>query len=217
MSFVSNVGGLPDALHAGLLDTDDDEPSDGVVQPEDAPSDHDDQPDDDLPENPPPPPARVPALPDMRKVMQVAGGPNYGDILREVDDHFGPDADGIPSERCGGESRRPLLKRKASQISRSVAETFAYLTSKTASQEEAAQILEGFGNVSLVFLLFDGNLTTYSVYFCIQMHIKLYLCIFDLTNASALLSRRGRTISHLAYHVKRHTDGHDAWSQDLRG
>jgi len=83
--------------------------------------------------------------------MQASGGPNYEVVLQAIDADMpvGPNPDPIPSERCGGESRRASLKRKASDITRSTAETFAYLTSRTRSIQEAADVLEGFGNVSL--------------------------------------------------------------------
>ena len=97
-----------------------------------------------------PPPAPAPQRQaDMRKTMQAAGGPNIEHVIRAIDTDMGPNPDPIPSERCGGELRRASLKRKASRISRSTAETFAYLTSKTSSIEEAADVLETFGNVSL--------------------------------------------------------------------
>jgi hypothetical protein len=47
-----------------------------------------------------------------------------------------------------------VAKRKASHITRSTAETLVYLTSKTKSVEEAADIFESFGNVSLCVLFF---------------------------------------------------------------
>jgi len=100
----------------------------------------------------PPPGAAAPRhVPDMRTVMQRTGGPNHEDMLRELDDHMGQGNSGFPSERCGGGARRLLLKRNASQMSRSLSETFAYLTSKTASTQEAADVLQTFANVGLVF------------------------------------------------------------------
>ena len=102
-----------------------------------------------------PPPAPAPRhQADMRKTMQAAGGPNIEHVMRAIDTDMGPNPDPIPSERCGGELRRASLKRKASRISRSTAEVFAYLTSKTSSIEEAADVLETFGNVSLCVLVF---------------------------------------------------------------
>ena len=48
----------------------------------------------------------------------------------------GPDPRCIPSERCGGESRRETLKRKAAHISRSgsTSKVFAYCTTVQAEQ-----------------------------------------------------------------------------------
>ena len=85
---------------------------------------------------------------DMREVMRAAGGPNFLTVLHNTDVHMGPHSDKIPSERCGGEARRANLKRKARHIARSAAETFAFSTLRTVSIEEAADILETFGNVS---------------------------------------------------------------------
>ena len=48
----------------------------------------------------PPPVAAAPRrVPDMRTVMQRTGGPNYEDILCELDGHMGPGNRGFPSER----------------------------------------------------------------------------------------------------------------------
>ena len=82
---------------------------------------HDDAPADDqaVPASPQNPPVAVAPrhIADMRTVMRKVGGPDYEEILRELDDHLGPGNHVFPSERCGGEARRLLLKRKASQMS----------------------------------------------------------------------------------------------------
>ena len=78
------------------------------------------------------------------QVMLAAGGPNYESVLRDTDSHMGPDSENIPGERCGGEARRANLKQKARFITRSVAETFAYCTSKTVSNEDAGDILKTY-------------------------------------------------------------------------
>jgi hypothetical protein len=104
-----------------------------------------------------PPLAPAPAFlqqAEMHKIMQAAGGPNIENVVRGIDADMGLNPDPIPSERCGGQSRQALLKQKASHITRSTAETFTYLTSKTKSVEEAADVLESFGNVSLCVLFF---------------------------------------------------------------
>ena len=52
-----------------------------------------------------------------------------------------------PSERAGGESRRIGNKRKADKITRSAAEDFALLTSRTTSEHHAADFLSTVSNV----------------------------------------------------------------------
>ena len=87
-----------------------------------------------------PPPAPAPRRQaDMRKTMQAAGGSNIEQVMRDIDADMGPNPDPIPSERCGGESRRASIKLMASRITRSTAEVYAYLTSRTSSIEEAAE------------------------------------------------------------------------------
>ena len=113
---------------------------------------------------------------DMRKTMQAAGGPNIEHVMRAIDTDMGPNPDPIPSERCGGELRRASLKRKASRISRSAAEVFAFLTSKTSSIEEAADVLESFGNVSFC-ALFLFAYTAYKRILYMFLHI---LHIFNI-------------------------------------
>lgn len=105
------------------------------------------------PEHFPPPyitqPHAVPrhTVQDMRKVMLAAGGPNYDTVLHDVDIQMEQFSGSISSERCAGEARRANLKRKARDITRSVAETFAYCTQNTVSIENAAEILQTFTNV----------------------------------------------------------------------
>jgi hypothetical protein len=141
-----------DTQHAGLIDSEDDEPAQDIQEQPIEAGPPDDAPEDDLAVPVPPPGAAAPRhVPDMRTVMQRTGGPNHEDMLRELDDHMGQGNSGFPSERCGGGARRLLLKRNASQMSRSLSETFAYLTSKTASTQEAADVLQTFANVGLVF------------------------------------------------------------------
>jgi hypothetical protein len=110
----------------------------------------------------------------MRKTMQAAGGPNIEQVMRDIDADMGPNPDPIPSGRCGGESRRASIKRKASGITRSTAEVYALLTSRTCSIEEAAEILECFGNVSLCAL----DLIAYIALLCIFVIILHILHIF---------------------------------------
>ena len=124
-----------------------------------------------------PPPAPAPRRPaDMRKTMQAAGGPNLENVIRAIDTDMGPNPDPIPSERCGGELRRASLKRKASRISRCAAEVFAFITSKTSSIEEAADVLESFGNVSFCALV----LFAYTAYKRILYNLLHILHIFNI-------------------------------------
>jgi hypothetical protein len=128
---------------------------------------------------------------DMRKTMQAAGGPNIENVVRGIDADMGPNPDPFPSKRCGGQSRRASLKRKASHftrtVTRSTAETFAYLTSKTKSVEEAADVFESFGNVSLCVKC-KSLFFAYFAFKCMLCFIayiaynsgaqNVYLCIF---------------------------------------
>ena len=106
------------------------------------------------------PPLRVP---DMLTVMQRTlrtGGPNYEDILRELDDYMRPGNHVFPSDWCGEGARRLLLMQQASHMSLSLSETFAYLTSTTACTEEAADVLQTFrkpgkGRPHVLFLFVD--------------------------------------------------------------
>ena len=63
-------------------------------------------------------------------------------------DKIMPKAAEVPSIRCTGESRREELKRKAQHLSRSLAETNAFCTSRTLSQNDTRNVLETFCNVS---------------------------------------------------------------------
>ena len=60
----------------------------------------------------------------------------------------------VYSERCGGTARRAQLKRKASEITRSASETFAYCTSRTSSIEDTSMLLSAFSNVRYIFKFF---------------------------------------------------------------
>ena len=85
----------------------------------------------------------------MAKAMQLAGGNNYIQAAIDADKRMGTDSAPLKvySERCGGTARRALLKRKASEITRSACETFAYCTSRTSSIEDTAMLLSTFSNV----------------------------------------------------------------------
>ena len=86
----------------------------------------------------------------MAKAMQLAGGDTYIQAATDADKRMGTDF----SERCGGTARRAQLKRKASEITRSACETFAYCTSRTSSIEDTAMLLSPFSNVRDIFKFF---------------------------------------------------------------
>ena len=90
--------------------------------------------------------------------MAAAGGPNYTNALKEADARTGVGPLNIPCERCGGESRRQLLKRKAHDITRSTAEMFAYCTSRTTSIIDSADLISSFCNVIACNLTFGLSL-----------------------------------------------------------
>jgi hypothetical protein len=93
----------------------------------------------------------------MCKTLQTVGGTTH-DIdkaMLAMDADVGQTHNPIQSKRCGGESGRFLLKRKARHITLSMAESFAYFTSKTSFIDEAADVLERFGGVSLCDLFFS--------------------------------------------------------------
>ena len=74
--------------------------------------------------------------------MKLAGGPGLDKVIAMA---------GLPvaSDRAGGDGRRTGLKRKAGEITRSAAEDFALLTTRTSSMRYAADFLSTVGNVSL--------------------------------------------------------------------
>ena len=81
--------------------------------------------------------------------MHLAGALDIAAAISAADDHtdsFGPDWE-VPSERAGGESRRIGNKCKADKITRSAAEDFALLTSRTTSEHHAADFLSTVSNV----------------------------------------------------------------------
>jgi len=82
--------------------------------------------------------------------MQLAGGDNYIQAATDADKRMGTDTAplNVYSERCGGTARRAQLKRKASEITRSACETFAYCTSRTTSIQDTAMLLSAYANVS---------------------------------------------------------------------
>ena len=102
------------------------------------------------------------------------GGPDYLAVLHNTDEYMGPHSGKIPSERCGGEARLANLKRKASNIAQSVAETFAYCTLKTVSIEEAANIFETFGNVCYICIICENKYYMHRKHILHMLHILNY-------------------------------------------
>ena len=93
---------------------------------------------------------RSPPPVNVTQLMRLAGGLGLAAALSHADvctDSFGPDWE-VPSERAGGESRRIGNKRKAKEITRSAAEDFALLTSRTTSEHDAADFLSSVANVN---------------------------------------------------------------------
>ena len=92
---------------------------------------------------------------NVTQLMRLAGGIGLAAAISCADAHtdsFSVATDSpakweISSERAGGESRRIGNKRKAAEITRSAAEDFALLTSRTTSEHHAADFLSTVANV----------------------------------------------------------------------
>ena len=84
----------------------------------------------------------------MAKTMCKEGGADLNKVIAAAEDALPPGGMPVASERAGGESRRTGLKRKAGEITRSAAEDFALLTTRTSSMRYAADFLSTVGNVS---------------------------------------------------------------------
>jgi hypothetical protein len=94
-----------------------------------------------------PPQHSMPAW-DMSKTMCLAGT-GLEQLIAAADDAIPPE--GLPSAsvRAGGEGRRAGLKRRAAEITRSAAEDFALLTTRTSSMRRyAADFLSTVATVS---------------------------------------------------------------------
>ena len=85
---------------------------------------------------------------DMAKTMCHADGAGLNKVIAAAEDAMPQGGMPVASERAGGESRRTGLKRKAGEITRSAAEDFALLTTRTSSMRYAADFLSTVGNVS---------------------------------------------------------------------
>ena len=90
-----------------------------------------------------------PPVVNVTQLMHFAGALDVAAAISAADSHtdsFGPEWE-VPSDRAGGESRRMGNKRKADKITRSAAEDFALLTSRTTSEHHAADFLSTVTNV----------------------------------------------------------------------
>ena len=85
----------------------------------------------------------------MYHAMKLAGGPGLDKVIADADAAIPKAGLPVASERAGGDGRRAGLKRKAGEITRSAAEDFALLTTRTSSMRYAADFLSTVGNVSL--------------------------------------------------------------------
>ena len=82
--------------------------------------------------------------------MQLAGGDNYIKAATDADKRVGTDTAplNVYSEPYCRTARRAQLKRKASEITRSGCETFAYCTSRITSIQDTAMLLYTYANVT---------------------------------------------------------------------
>ncbi len=85
---------------------------------------------------------------DMCKTMYLAGGTGLEQVIAASDDAMPQAGLPIAGERAGGDGRRAGLKRKAGDITRSAAEDFALLTTRTSSMRYATYFLSTVANVS---------------------------------------------------------------------
>ena len=84
---------------------------------------------------------------DMIDFMHQSAAYDMQQVLQQAQ-NLPPIPPHVFSERSGGEARRVMLKSRTSTVTRSVSEVFAYSTSRTISAQDAAVVLETFGNVS---------------------------------------------------------------------
>jgi hypothetical protein len=84
------------------------------------------------------------------QVMELAEKiDSIAQISRQLDQKM-PGAEPVHSIRGEFQGRRADLKRKAADITRSSAETFAFLTTKNFSRDDAADLFTTFCNVSMI-------------------------------------------------------------------
>jgi hypothetical protein len=87
---------------------------------------------------------------DVRHLMELAGKiDSIAQISRQLDQRM-PGTEPVHSIRGASQGRRADLKRKAADITRSSAETFAFLTTKNFSRDDAADLFTTFCNVSMI-------------------------------------------------------------------
>ena len=140
---------------------------------------------------------------DMIAFMHQSAAYDMQQVLQQAE-HLPPIPPHVFSERSGGEARRVMLKSRTSTITRSVSEVFAYSTSRTISAQDAAVVLETFGNVSnlvmscIVYLCYLSYLLNIE-YLC---HLVYLLYLFHLLylqpqfNPSDIPFRSMRTMSN---------------------
>ena len=81
--------------------------------------------------------------------MYLAGGTGLEQVIAAADDAVPQEGLPVASERAGGEGRRAGLKRRAAEMTRSSAEDFALLTTRTSSMRRySADFLSTVANVS---------------------------------------------------------------------
>ena len=96
-------------------------------------------------------------------------------ISRQLDQKL-PGTEPVHSIRGASQGRRADLKRKAADISRSSAETFAFLTTKKFSRDDAADLFTTFCNVSMIRSLWSLNFVMFLI---ILEYIWLFFSIMD--------------------------------------
>lgn len=112
---------------------------------------------------------------DMAKTMCHAGGAGLNKVIAAAEDAMPQGGMPVASERAGGESRRTGLKRKAGEITRSAAEDFALLTTRTSSMRYAADFLSTVKNVSFSDVMpkyIPNHLNTSNFYLNSNCYVK---------------------------------------------
>jgi len=100
---------------------------------------------------------------DMAKTMCKVGGADLNKVIAAAEDAMPPGGMPVASERAGGESRRTGLKRKAGEITRSAAEDFALLTTRTSSMRYAADFLSTVAETYISNVSFSDVMPKYTI------------------------------------------------------